>query len=82
MCNLGFLSDFVSWRNMEWGTWFIQAVVFVFSHLAHKYDLMQLMTKVSMVLAQPHPVWCYLIMYNTGSASACMVLGQRHHVWC
>ena len=54
------LSDYVSWRNTERGTWFIQAVVYVFSHLAHKYDLLQLMTRVSRMLGQPYLVGCWV----------------------
>ena len=52
------LSDYVSWKSTEWGTWFIQAVVYVFSHLAHKYELLHLMDKASRMLGQPYFVGC------------------------
>lgn len=44
--------DFVSWRNTNHGTWFIQAVVFIFSTLCHKYDLLSLMTKVNNLVSR------------------------------
>ncbi|KAK7093978.1 hypothetical protein V1264_007657 [Littorina saxatilis] len=49
---LATVPDYVSWRNTEWGTWFVQALVYVLSRLAHKYDLMQLMTKVNRLVSK------------------------------
>lgn len=42
-----FVSDYVSIRNTEFGSWFIQAVAYVFSKFAHKNELLHLMIKVS-----------------------------------
>ncbi|XP_055865140.1 cell death protein 3-like isoform X2 [Biomphalaria glabrata] len=36
-----------SWRVTTYGSWFIQAVVFVFTHFAHLCDLNELMLKVN-----------------------------------
>lgn len=42
-----FVSDYVSIRNTEFGSWFIQAVAYVFSKFAHKEKLSDLMESVS-----------------------------------
>ncbi|KAK7494134.1 hypothetical protein BaRGS_00014607, partial [Batillaria attramentaria] len=46
------VEDYVSFRNTEWGSWFTQAVVYVFSRFAHKYDLHQLMTRVNALVGK------------------------------
>ncbi|RUS86414.1 hypothetical protein EGW08_005792, partial [Elysia chlorotica] len=43
---------FISYRNTKAGTWFIQAVVYVFSRFAYKHDLTRLMTKVTNLVAK------------------------------
>ncbi|KAK3768853.1 hypothetical protein RRG08_053384 [Elysia crispata] len=43
---------YVSYRNTKQGTWFIQAVVYVFSRFAYKYDLIELMTKVTQLVSK------------------------------
>ncbi|ESO82533.1 hypothetical protein LOTGIDRAFT_134425 [Lottia gigantea] len=37
---------YVSWRNINIGTWFIQAVVYAFKYWAHSCELVNIMTKV------------------------------------
>ena len=44
------ITDYLSWRNTKKGTWFIQAIIYIFRKFAHKEDLFTLMTKVCMVL--------------------------------
>lgn len=49
---LATVPDFVSWRNTNWGTWFIQAVVYIFSKLSYKYQLTDLMTYVNKLVSR------------------------------
>ncbi|XP_059154854.1 caspase-3-like [Physella acuta] len=37
----------LSWRNKKFGTWFVQAVVYIFAKYAYKNDLNKLMTQVN-----------------------------------
>jgi hypothetical protein len=37
----------LSWRNKAKGTWFVQAIAFVFAKWAYRYDLGKLMTRVT-----------------------------------
>ncbi|KAK7483492.1 hypothetical protein BaRGS_00025291 [Batillaria attramentaria] len=47
----GKFTRFFAWRNATRGSWFIQAVVCVFSRLAHRYDIMSLMTRVNRLVS-------------------------------
>lgn len=49
---LATVEDFVSWRNENWGTFFIQALAYVFSQLAYKYELNQLMLRVNRLVSR------------------------------
>lgn len=46
------VEDFVSWRTTGWGTFFVQAMVYVFSRLSHKYELNQLMLRVNRLVSR------------------------------
>ena len=41
------VKDFVSWRNMKTGSWFIRAIVSVFSEFAHEEDLITMLQRVN-----------------------------------
>ena len=43
---------YVSWRNSEKGSWFIQAIVQVFREWAFKYDLVSMMTEVNRLVQE------------------------------
>ncbi|ESO82566.1 hypothetical protein LOTGIDRAFT_134426, partial [Lottia gigantea] len=44
--SINYISGFVSWRDKNFGTWFIQAVVYAFKYWAHSCELAVLMTRV------------------------------------
>ncbi|XP_013407220.1 uncharacterized protein LOC106171421 [Lingula anatina] len=44
--------DFVSWRNKEKGTWFIQSIVTVFCRYAWKEDVLSMFSKVNALVAK------------------------------
>ncbi|PVD35335.1 hypothetical protein C0Q70_02295 [Pomacea canaliculata] len=44
--------DYVSIRNTKFGSWFIQAVAYVFSKFAHKNELLHLMIKVNRLVSR------------------------------
>ncbi|GFO14050.1 caspase [Plakobranchus ocellatus] len=43
---------YLSWRNTKSGTWFIQAIVYVFSRFAYKLDINKLMEKVTRLVSK------------------------------
>ncbi|XP_048258775.1 caspase-3-like isoform X2 [Haliotis rufescens] len=43
---------YMSVRNTKHGTWFIQAIVYIFGKFAHKEDLMSMMTKVNNLVSR------------------------------
>ncbi|KAH3781396.1 caspase-2-like [Dreissena polymorpha] len=53
--------DFVSFRNELYGSWFIQAVVYVFQKYAHKESLVEMLTMVNKVVTTG----------RTGTATQC-----------
>ncbi|XP_041377959.1 caspase-2-like [Gigantopelta aegis] len=46
------IPDYLSWRNTMKGTWFIQAVGYIFQKFAHKDDINKLMTKVNRLVGR------------------------------
>ncbi|XP_041377960.1 caspase-3-like [Gigantopelta aegis] len=46
------IPDYLSWRNTKKGTWFIQAIVYIFQKFAHKDDISKLMTKVNRLVGR------------------------------
>ncbi|KAL8599688.1 hypothetical protein ACOMHN_064134 [Nucella lapillus] len=46
------VADYVSWRNTNWGTWFVQAIVYIFSRYAHKYEINHLMLRVNKLVSR------------------------------
>ncbi|CAL1528959.1 unnamed protein product [Lymnaea stagnalis] len=45
-------AGFVSFRHVEYGSWFIQSVVYVLSNYAHQFDLGRLMTMVNELVSR------------------------------
>ncbi|CAL1533407.1 unnamed protein product [Lymnaea stagnalis] len=46
------VEGYVSWRNLFWGTWYIQAIVYIFRNFACKHDLNELMTAVTNLVSK------------------------------
>ncbi|CAL1541014.1 unnamed protein product [Lymnaea stagnalis] len=46
----------LSWRNTKYGTWFIQAITFVFAKYAYKNDLQKLMTQVNNLVSKAETI--------------------------
>ncbi|XP_041377964.1 caspase-3-like [Gigantopelta aegis] len=46
------IPDYLSWRNTKKGTWFIQAIVYIFQNFAYKEDISKLMTKVNRLVGR------------------------------
>ncbi|CAG5131086.1 unnamed protein product [Candidula unifasciata] len=49
---LSTVSDYVSWRNPNHGSWFVQAIVYTFWKNAHLYDLNRLLTMANDYVSQ------------------------------
>ncbi|XP_041378465.1 caspase-9-like isoform X2 [Gigantopelta aegis] len=50
------IPDYLSYRDEKKGTWFIQAIVYIFKNFAHKEDISKLMTKASLIQLS-RPIW-------------------------
>ncbi|XP_041378466.1 caspase-2-like isoform X3 [Gigantopelta aegis] len=46
------IPDYLSYRDEKKGTWFIQAIVYIFKNFAHKEDISKLMTKVNRLVSR------------------------------
>ncbi|KAH9499434.1 Cell death protein 3 [Bulinus truncatus] len=49
-------AGYLSWRNTALGTWFIQAITYIFAKYAYKYDLNKLMTMVNRLVAKAETI--------------------------
>ncbi|XP_064610452.1 cell death protein 3-like [Liolophura sinensis] len=45
-------AGYVSWRNIEHGSWFIQSLVYMLKNHAHKYDLQKILTLTNRMVGQ------------------------------
>ncbi|XP_046547505.1 caspase-2-like [Haliotis rubra] len=44
--------DYVSFRNTQRGTWFVQAITYIFQRFAYRKDLSDMMTKVNLLVTR------------------------------
>ncbi|XP_067658695.1 caspase-2-like [Haliotis asinina] len=46
--------DYMSFRNTQRGTWFVQAITYIFQRFAYRKDLLDMMTKVNLLVTRGH----------------------------